>query len=154
MDNKNFVAHEDATFVADAQATEGASCAAEQQHPGPPPDYFSEDMPPAYQVASALPTYEEAELTKGTLKTLLTTWTPNPEFNIFQRENWIQTWLELMWLKNLIRIPVVMNMKFVEVEELAIVLVDTYPDSLFWRCPLTTPNSQAVRLEIWMTPHS
>jgi len=64
MDNKNFVAHEDATFVADAQATEGASCAAEQQHPGPPPDYFSEDMPPAYQVASALPTYEEAELTK------------------------------------------------------------------------------------------
>ena len=82
MDNKNFVAHEDATFVAGAQATEGASqvSAEHQQHPGPPPDYFSEDLPPAYQVASALPTYEEAELTKGTLKqfrqllnTLLTT---------------------------------------------------------------------------------
>ena len=67
MDNKNFVAHEDATFVAGAQATEGASqvSAEHQQHPGPPPDYFSEDLPPAYQVASALPTYEEAELTKG-----------------------------------------------------------------------------------------
>ena len=70
MDNKNFVAHEDATFVAGAQATEGASqvSAEHQQHPGPPPDYFSEDLPPAYQVASALPTYEEAELTKGKKK--------------------------------------------------------------------------------------
>merc|ERR1712036_193749 len=33
-------------------------------NPGPPPDYFTDDLPPAYQVASALPTYEEAELTK------------------------------------------------------------------------------------------
>lgn len=30
----------------------------------PPPDYYTDDLPPAYQVASALPTYEEAELTK------------------------------------------------------------------------------------------
>ena len=85
MDNKNFVAHEDATFVADAQATEGASCAAEQQHPGPPPDYFSEDMPPAYQVASALPTYEEAELTKGTYKTIQTTFKHQIHNSIFFR---------------------------------------------------------------------
>ena len=33
----------------------------------PPPDYYTDDVPPAYQVASALPTYEESELTKGTL---------------------------------------------------------------------------------------
>ena len=61
MDNKNFVASDDVTFVANAQA----AASPEQQHPGPPPDYFTEDLPPAYQVASALPTYEEAELTKG-----------------------------------------------------------------------------------------
>ena len=61
MDNKNFVASDDATFVAGAQVAANT----EQQNPGPPPDYFTEDLPPAYQVASALPTYEEAELTKG-----------------------------------------------------------------------------------------
>ena len=31
----------------------------------PPPIYYPGELPPAYQVAAALPTYEEAELTKG-----------------------------------------------------------------------------------------
>ena len=57
MDNKNFVASEG--VASEAPPT------GEHAHPGPPPDYFAEDLPPAYQVASALPTYEEAELTKG-----------------------------------------------------------------------------------------
>ena len=75
MDNKNFVANEEATFVASAataansetQAAESGSNLAQQNGvpAGPPPDYFTDDLPPAYQVASALPTYEEAELTKG-----------------------------------------------------------------------------------------
>ena len=30
-----------------------------------PPIYYPGELPPAYQVAAALPTYEEAELTKG-----------------------------------------------------------------------------------------
>jgi len=77
MDNKNFVANEDATFVAvagnsnsDLQQNSQApsdmapSPASSSSNPGPPPDYFTDDLPPAYQVASALPTYEEAELTK------------------------------------------------------------------------------------------
>ena len=38
------------------------------------PDYFTDDLPPAYQVASALPTYEEAELTKGKIKKEFITW--------------------------------------------------------------------------------
>ena len=67
MENKNFVAHEEATFVANAQAVAAAPQVSTEQNPGPPPDYFSEDLPPAYQVASALPTYEEAELAKGKL---------------------------------------------------------------------------------------
>ena len=69
MDNKNFVASDEApTFVApngappQAEGQQGGS-----QQAGPPPDYFSDDLPPAYQVASALPTYEESELTKGKL---------------------------------------------------------------------------------------
>ena len=33
--------------------------------PPPPPVYYPGELPPAYQVAAALPTYEEAELTKG-----------------------------------------------------------------------------------------
>ena len=59
MDNKNFVANEDATFVApnsesqqntqQAEMTTTPSTAA--NHPGPPPDYFTDDLPPAYQVA-------------------------------------------------------------------------------------------------------
>ena len=32
-----------------------------------PPIYYPGELPPAYQVAAALPTYEEAELTKGTI---------------------------------------------------------------------------------------
>merc|ERR1711944_338778 len=72
MDNKNFVANEEATFVAppssdsSQQNTQQAEMATPSavNHPGPPPDYFTDDLPPAYQVASALPTYEEAELTK------------------------------------------------------------------------------------------
>ena len=36
-----------------------------------PPIYYPGELPPAYQVAAALPTYEEAELTKGNI------W-PNP----------------------------------------------------------------------------
>lgn len=60
MENKNFVAQEEATFVVDPNSDR-----ADQSPPqGPPPDYFTDDLPPAYQVASALPTYEEAELTK------------------------------------------------------------------------------------------
>jgi hypothetical protein len=31
----------------------------------PPPLYYSGEMPPAYQVAASLPTYEEAEMSKG-----------------------------------------------------------------------------------------
>lgn len=58
MDNKNFLAQEEATFVA------SENTANNEQPQGPPPDYFTDDLPPAYQVASALPTYEEAELTK------------------------------------------------------------------------------------------
>ena len=70
MDNKNFVANEDATFVAPNSDLQQNSTQAEMappssSNPGPPPDYFTDDLPPAYQVASALPTYEEAELTKG-----------------------------------------------------------------------------------------
>jgi len=75
MDNKNFVANEDATFVAPPRSTDSQQQNTQQtemttspstavNHPGPPPDYFTDDLPPAYQVASALPTYEEAELTK------------------------------------------------------------------------------------------
>ena len=32
-----------------------------------PPIYYPGELPPAYQVAAALPTYEEAELTKGNI---------------------------------------------------------------------------------------
>lgn len=70
MDNKNFVANEEATFVAPSQNSPEMNSQPEMavapslNHPGPPPDYFTDDLPPAYQVASALPTYEEAELTK------------------------------------------------------------------------------------------
>ena len=39
----------------------------------PPPIYYPGELPPAYQVAAALPTYEEAELTKGSLLSLLIT---------------------------------------------------------------------------------
>ena len=78
MDNKNFVANEDATFVAPnsesqqntQQAEMTATSTTAVNHPGPPPDYFTDDLPPAYQVASALPTYEEAELTKGRVQKL------------------------------------------------------------------------------------
>ena len=76
MDNKNFVANEEATFVAPSQNPPEMNLNSQPEmavvpssnpgnHPGPPPDYFTDDLPPAYQVASALPTYEEAELTKG-----------------------------------------------------------------------------------------
>ena len=74
MDNKNFVANEEATFVAPSQnspemnSQPETAVAPSLNHPGPPPDYFTDDLPPAYQVASALPTYEEAELTKGKIK--------------------------------------------------------------------------------------
>lgn len=61
MDNKNFVANEEPTFVATSDPTEAPNAGPQ----GPPPDYFTDELPPAYQVASALPTYEEAELTKG-----------------------------------------------------------------------------------------
>lgn len=70
MDNKNFVANEEATFVAPSQNSPEMNSQPEMavvpssNNPGPPPDYFTDDLPPAYQVASALPTYEEAELTK------------------------------------------------------------------------------------------
>ena len=37
-------------------------------HPAPP-IYYPGELPPAYQVAAALPTYEEAELTKGNHQT-------------------------------------------------------------------------------------
>ena len=81
MDNKNFVANEEATFVAPSQnppemnnsQPEMAVVPQSSNHPGPPPDYFTDDLPPAYQVASALPTYEEAELTKGKIKEEFTT---------------------------------------------------------------------------------
>ena len=36
----------------------------------PPPIYYPGELPPAYQVAAALPTYEEAELTKGNMQAL------------------------------------------------------------------------------------
>ena len=70
MDNKNFVANEEATFVVNQEGSGGGAEGgiAQAAHPGPPPDYFTDDLPPAYQVASALPTYEEAELTKGKLE--------------------------------------------------------------------------------------
>ena len=71
MDNKNFVANEEATFVVNQEGSAGGGAEggiAQAAHPGPPPDYFTDDLPPAYQVASALPTYEEAELTKGKLE--------------------------------------------------------------------------------------
>ena len=76
MDNKNFVANEEATFVAPSQNSPEMNSQPEMavvpssNHPGPPPDYFTDDLPPAYQVASALPTYEEAELTKGKINDL------------------------------------------------------------------------------------
>ena len=79
MDNKNFVANEEATFVAPSQNSPEMNSQPEMavvpssNHPGPPPDYFTDDLPPAYQVASALPTYEEAELTKGKIKKEFTT---------------------------------------------------------------------------------
>ena len=38
-----------------------------------PPVYYPGELPPAYQVAAALPTYEEAELTKGNTIFLLIT---------------------------------------------------------------------------------
>ena len=84
MDNKNFVANEEATFVAPSQNSPEMNSQPEMavvpssNHPGPPPDYFTDDLPPAYQVASALPTYEEAELTKGKIK---------KEFTIFKRSS-------------------------------------------------------------------
>ena len=84
MDNKNFVANEEATFVAPSQNSPEMNSQPEMavvpssNHPGPPPDYFTDDLPPAYQVASALPTYEEAELTKGKIK---------KEFTIFIRSS-------------------------------------------------------------------
>ena len=31
----------------------------------PPPLYYSGELPPAYQVAASLPTYEEAAMSKG-----------------------------------------------------------------------------------------
>ena len=77
MDNKNFNnTDEEATFVATSNPpsntpsttstlTETPSPQQGSQSGGPPPDYFTDDLPPAYQVASALPTYEESELTKG-----------------------------------------------------------------------------------------
>ena len=76
MDNKNFVANEEATFVAPGSQNSPEvnnsqpemAVVPSSNHPGPPPDYFTDDLPPAYQVASALPTYEEAELTKGKIK--------------------------------------------------------------------------------------
>ena len=71
MDNKNFVANEEATFVVNQEQSGSGGAEggiAQAAHPGPPPDYFTDDLPPAYQVASALPTYEEAELTKGKLE--------------------------------------------------------------------------------------
>ena len=71
MDNKNFSnTDEEATFVASnpnpIQTTLTETPGPPQgSQSGPPPDYFTDDLPPAYQVASALPTYEESELTKG-----------------------------------------------------------------------------------------
>jgi len=63
MDNKNFVTSDEATFVASSPPQQ-APREAQGTQSGPPPDYFTDDLPPAYQVASALPTYEESELTK------------------------------------------------------------------------------------------
>ena len=71
MDNKNFNnTDEEATFVASSsnpptEQTPQLQQGSLQSGSGPPPDYFTDDLPPAYQVASALPTYEESELTKG-----------------------------------------------------------------------------------------
>jgi len=69
MDNKNFNnTDEEATFVASnpnpSQTTLTETSPPQGSQSGPPPDYFTDDLPPAYQVASALPTYEESELTK------------------------------------------------------------------------------------------
>jgi len=70
MDNKNFNnIDEEATFVASSsnpptEQTPQLQQGSLQSGSGPPPDYFTDDLPPAYQVASALPTYEESELTK------------------------------------------------------------------------------------------
>ena len=70
MDNKNFNnTDEEATFVASSSNPPTEQTPPQQgslqSGSGPPPDYFTDDLPPAYQVASALPTYEESELTKG-----------------------------------------------------------------------------------------
>ena len=62
MDNKNFSASDEATFVQVASENNAGGAG---HLPEPPPDYYTDDLPPAYQVASALPTYEESELTKG-----------------------------------------------------------------------------------------
>jgi hypothetical protein len=70
MDNKNLVVDGGepiATDQVDPQRLDQDDNVGQQQiNVPPPPDYFSDDLPPAYQVASALPTYEESELTKGT----------------------------------------------------------------------------------------
>ena len=34
----------------------------------PPPLYYNGELPPAYQVAASLPTYEEAEMAKGQIQ--------------------------------------------------------------------------------------
>ena len=89
MDNKNFVANEEATFVAPSQNSPEMNSQPEMavvpssNHPGPPPDYFTDDLPPAYQVASALPTYEEAELTKGKIKKEFTTFIRSSAKSLF-----------------------------------------------------------------------
>lgn len=64
MDNKQFSVNDEATFVV---ASENQAPVEPRHIPEPPPDYYTDDLPPAYQVASALPTYEESELTKGTV---------------------------------------------------------------------------------------
>ena len=93
MDNKNFVANEEATFVAPSQNSPEMNSQPEMavvpssNHPGPPPDYFTDDLPPAYQVASALPTYEEAELTKGKIKKEFTTFIRSSAKSLFLQLN-------------------------------------------------------------------
>ena len=72
MDNKNFVTSDEATFVASSPPQQ-VPREAQGTQSGPPPDYFTDDLPPAYQVASALPTYEESELTKGKVEFWMTT---------------------------------------------------------------------------------
>ncbi len=79
-DNKgrHSLVDEDATFVTVSTASTastssetiaGASANLESPNSStmaaPPPEYYTDDIPPAYQFASALPTYEESELTKG-----------------------------------------------------------------------------------------